>query len=1273
MTAKVALYRRFYRNALPRRWIGGLLVLVAGLLDLETPCLQQSSSPGGRTTATSTASRFSFSTGLTAARGQSDGSQPPFNPDDGACGNVDPWTQGMCLSDGNTGGENGHCGPCLEGEAWDRLRAKLGTNEVRNSRSTVPTIKHAQWLSATLAGTVIHILLKELLGYDRIRVTTSSNHFDIEEAASESCRAINMETWFASSGSKTNTSLIVEATNAQPGRAIKGLTGGVGLEALFVPSYLPFSSTHYIPLQENIPEERNGTLARPLERFPPDGTFGIPQLNASFPSGEPWGCSDAAFNNGSTQRDVCDTGRWYPPQCNQGGYPSKECAELYIPVQSWSGGWFEAVTKNLGLNFSTVYTSSPSFREMLSEKYEKREGLMYYWWEPDPLHRKFPSRMVTFPRNSVKCVSKYHSDPSLSGVDCDQEAVPLHKLINAGLALSDPDILFLWDAAHFSNSDLDELMGFHVEGGGENPSMYGAACAWLQSNASESNWRSWLQIGEPCARRVPAQVWNSSSQSCDIVIDESSSESTNATADGSGGAHALELRAQIAISAAAAFAFVFAVVCTVTLMWKRSADALSSTTPPKLGESVTIVITDIQGSTSLWDTYPRQMAHDIALHHRCLRATLKEFRGYEVATEGDSFKCAFHAPEDAITWAICVQMDLLCAHWSPMIEDGGWSAFGDPSKWGDPSKLPEHSSNTAPARLSNQPRTFRAFIGDHTKPTRKPIFDVKYAASTLYSKLNCEKKPYGAVRHIDCDAPLPVFRGLRVRIGIHTGNVDVIGEHENTKRVTYGGQVMVTAKAISDVPAGGQIIASAETIAAISSMHTLEQQVRELCQGWIATKGGNGEQPAAMSVVHMGAHLLSGTNVSQARTVRPFKPNTPPPIAGGTSTRLETSEYFDVTENMLPDTLTRAQELVAIVPFALRARSACFPPLNTVQQLTPGFADAPAREGVTIVFTFIEKWAEVKAHAQMHTEFAPVLEATKAQVNGQVRAALLRTKGYEVEGEDGCFVIAFHSPNDAVEFGITLQQNLRKASLWMPELLALPACRQLCDDKGEVVVIGARVKIGMCTAEAQVSQPSMRTGRAEYFGWVMNHAARVAATANGGQVLLHECSHEALDLNRLRGDIVIKPHGTHRLKGIKSRVSIFEVCDKALQQHIFHGLQRVSEQDLVHVMGHINNLGKGSSRGRSVKRRPTRSRSSYTDLAILTTPNRASNVSHTSWGSSGMDLNSSEEDNSQEELLTRRNANASDIEAGRHVEREINEKACPSSPPLPGSTMSCDT
>ena len=51
-----------------------------------------------------------------------------------------------------------------------------------------------------------------------------------------------------------------------------------------------------------------------------------------------------------------------------------------------------------------------------------------------------------------------------------------------------------------------------------------------------------------------------------------------------------------------------------------------------------------------------QMAVDIALHHECLRASLKKCNGYEIATEGDSFKCAFRTPEDAISWSILAQV-----------------------------------------------------------------------------------------------------------------------------------------------------------------------------------------------------------------------------------------------------------------------------------------------------------------------------------------------------------------------------------------------------------------------------------------------------------------------------------------------------------------------------------------------------------------------------------------------------------------------------------------
>ena len=50
------------------------------------------------------------------------------------------------------------------------------------------------------------------------------------------------------------------------------------------------------------------------------------------------------------------------------------------------------------------------------------------------------------------------------------------------------------------------------------------------------------------------------------------------------------------------------------------------------------------------------MAQGIVMHHKCMRSRLKTFSGYEIATEGDSFKCAFHEPEKAIMWAVMVQV-----------------------------------------------------------------------------------------------------------------------------------------------------------------------------------------------------------------------------------------------------------------------------------------------------------------------------------------------------------------------------------------------------------------------------------------------------------------------------------------------------------------------------------------------------------------------------------------------------------------------------------------
>ena len=49
--------------------------------------------------------------------------------------------------------------------------------------------------------------------------------------------------------------------------------------------------------------------------------------------------------------------------------------------------------------------------------------------------------------------------------------------------------------------------------------------------------------------------------------------------------------------------------------------------PPQQGVPVTLAITDIQGSTTLWDEFPEEKAKDIARHHEAARARLQEFRG----------------------------------------------------------------------------------------------------------------------------------------------------------------------------------------------------------------------------------------------------------------------------------------------------------------------------------------------------------------------------------------------------------------------------------------------------------------------------------------------------------------------------------------------------------------------------------------------------------------------------------------------------------------------
>lgn len=86
--------------------------------------------------------------------------------------------------------------------------------------------------------------------------------------------------------------------------------------------------------------------------------------------------------------------------------------------------------------------------------------------------------------------------------------------------------------------------------------------------------------------------------------------------------------------------------------------------------TVTIVFTDIQGSTALWERLGDGFSTALQLHNDVVRTQLKSAGGYEVKTHGDAFMVAFDRAEDALGFCIQTQEALHHAPWpATLLED----------------------------------------------------------------------------------------------------------------------------------------------------------------------------------------------------------------------------------------------------------------------------------------------------------------------------------------------------------------------------------------------------------------------------------------------------------------------------------------------------------------------------------------------------------------------------------------------------------------------------
>ncbi|MFN2462749.1 MAG: adenylate/guanylate cyclase domain-containing protein [Candidatus Dormibacteria bacterium] len=165
---------------------------------------------------------------------------------------------------------------------------------------------------------------------------------------------------------------------------------------------------------------------------------------------------------------------------------------------------------------------------------------------------------------------------------------------------------------------------------------------------------------------------------------------------------------------------------------------------------------------------------------------------------------------------------------------------------------------------------------------------------------------------------------------------------------------------------------------------------------------------------------------------------------------------------------------------------------------------------VTFLFSDIEGSTRL-LHRLGDEEFRDVVERHRAVL----RAAITAHRGLEVRTEGDAFFVAFNTAADAVGAAIDAQ-------------LALVA--------GSDAV---RVRMGLHTGAALVSD-------GDYYGLSVHQAARIAAAAHGGQVLVSASTAEQAG-GGLPDGTTFNDLGEHRLKDLERPQQLLQLCDPRIE------------------------------------------------------------------------------------------------------------------------------
>ncbi|KAL8679863.1 MAG: hypothetical protein Q9186_003883 [Xanthomendoza sp. 1 TL-2023] len=163
---------------------------------------------------------------------------------------------------------------------------------------------------------------------------------------------------------------------------------------------------------------------------------------------------------------------------------------------------------------------------------------------------------------------------------------------------------------------------------------------------------------------------------------------------------------------------------------------------------------------------------------------------------------------------------------------------------------------------------------------------------------------------------------------------------------------------------------------------------------------------------------------------------------------------------------------------------------STLQRLDPE-VDPPTGD-VAMVFT------DIKSSTNLWETYPIAMRAAIKIHNDIMRRQLRVIGGYEVKTEGDAFMVSFPSATSALLWCFYVQSLLLEAN-WPSEILQSGHCAEVLDADQNVIYRGVSVRMGIHWGHP-VCEPDPITRRMDYFGPMVNRAARISGAADGGQI-----------------------------------------------------------------------------------------------------------------------------------------------------------------------------